>query len=89
MKKLNFLSVISVLLGLVFTLFMPLLISLGAVIASYETNFPFNWKIAVVFLVLFNGWWYYVLYRGAMLKLAQSEADKKQKLDSLLKASDQ
>ena len=86
MKKSNSFSIISAVLWLGFGLFLPLLISLGVVATSYTANSPINWKIAIAFLVLYNGWWFYVLYQGARVKLARREAERKQKADNLSEA---
>ncbi|MGI4792156.1 MAG: hypothetical protein ACRYFS_25310 [Janthinobacterium lividum] len=57
---------------------LPALI-VGAVVFPTAIGPPVNWKIATAFLVLFNGWWFYVLYRRLRVKLAQREAVDKQR----------
>lgn len=69
---------ISAILWLIVGLFWPLFLSLGVVATASAANSPFNWKVAIFFLILFNGWCYYALYRGALRKLAQREAEKKE-----------
>ena len=49
-------------------------LTVAAVVFPSAMGPPVNWKIATAFLVLFNGWWFYVLYRRVRVKLAQREA---------------
>lgn len=52
-----FVHVFVVLVGL------PVLMVVAVAFPS-ATSPPVNWKIATPFLVLFNGWYFYVFYRG-------------------------
>lgn len=64
-------------------------VSLMAVAFPSPTIPIVNWKIAAPFLILYNGWWFYVILQRVQMKLTQREADKKQEMDKTLETPEQ
>ena len=55
-------------------LFGPLIGTIVGVAFPSAMSPPVNWKMATAFLVLFNGWYFYVIFRNLPAKMAQMEA---------------